>query len=71
MIVPFMSFQTLFNKIPYDFLKFNFSHFTPKARLFIVGKRKPKKFTLKGVMERGLKKKINKIAPIIFRTIIY
>ena len=39
--------------IPYDFLKFNFLHFTPQVRLFFVQKRKPKsvfyttKFTLR------------------------
>ena len=42
--------------IPYDFLKFNFSHFTPQVRLFLVEKRKPKVFGFKNVMERGIKK---------------
>ena len=43
--------------MPYDFLKFNFSHFTPHTvRLFFVEKRKPKIFGFKNVMERGIRK---------------
>ena len=37
------NFGTLSNKFPYDFLKFDFSHFTPQDRyFFFVEKRKPK-----------------------------
>ena len=31
------NFRSL-SKIPYDFLKFNFPHFTPQVRLFLVEK---------------------------------
>ena len=41
----------------YDFLKFEFSHFTPQVRLFLVGKRKRKISGFKNVMERGIIKK--------------
>ena len=40
--------------IPYNFLKFNFSHFIPQVRLFSVEKRKPEIFGFKNVMERGI-----------------
>ena len=45
-----------FSKLPYDFLKFNFSHFTPQVREFFVQKGKPKIFAFKNVMERGIRK---------------
>ena len=39
MTVPFMySFRSTSNQIPYDFLKFNFSHFSPQVRLFFLEK---------------------------------
>ena len=38
-----------------DFLKFNFSYFTPQVRLFFVVKRKPKIFRFKNAMERGIR----------------
>ena len=40
--------------VPFDFLKFNFSHFTPQVGLFFVEKGKPKLFGIKNVMERGI-----------------
>ena len=56
MTVPFMcSFQSLSNKFFMIFWSSNFSHFTPKARLFFEGQRKPKIFGCKTVMERGTK----------------
>ena len=43
MTVPFMcNFQSLSNKFRTIFWSFNFSHFTPQARLFFERKRKPK-----------------------------
>ena len=43
MTVPF-----IYNfRIRYDLLKFNFLHFIPQARLFFVGKTKPKIFEFK------------------------
>ena len=48
MTVPFMcNFQRLSNKFPMIFWSFIFSHFTPQARLFCEGKRKPKIFGFK------------------------
>ena len=41
--------------IPCDFLKFNFSYFTPQVKLFFVVKRKPKIFGFKNAMERGIR----------------
>ena len=38
-----------------DFLKFNFSYFTPQVRLLFVVKRKPKTFRFKNAMERGIR----------------
>ena len=32
------NFRKVIYQIPYDFLKFNFSHFTPQIRLFFVEK---------------------------------
>ena len=32
------NFRNLFKKIPYDFLKFNFSQFTPQIKLFFTEK---------------------------------
>ena len=59
MTVPFLyNFQN-------NFLKFNFSHFTPQVRLFFVEERKAKIFGFKNVMERG----ISKILTFIIRQI--
>ena len=48
-------FEAYFINPHYDFLKFNFSHFTPHAGLIFA--RNPKTFLFKNVMERGLRKK--------------
>ena len=58
-----VKFSKLIKQIPYDFLKFNFSQYTPQVRLFFVEKRKPKIFGFKNVMERG----IRKILPFVIR----
>ena len=53
------NFQSLSNKIiPYDFLKFNFSHFSAQVKLFFFfcRKRKPKIVGFENVMERGIRK---------------
>ena len=51
------NFRSLSNvEIPYDFQKFNFSHFSPQVRLFFVEKRKPKIFGFKTVMKREISK---------------
>ena len=39
-----------------DFLKFNFSHFTPQVIIFFVEKRQPKILGLKNVMDKGVNK---------------
>ena len=49
------NFQSLSNKFLTIFWSFNFSHFTPQARLLFERKRKPKIFGFKNVMERGIK----------------
>ena len=55
MTVSFMyNFRGLSDKIPYDFLKFNFSHFTSQVRLFFRSKKEPKLFGFKYVIERGI-----------------
>ena len=59
--VPFMSnFGTLSNKFPYDFLKFDFSHFTPQDRHFFSWKKETLKLSeskvIKNVIERGIRK---------------
>ena len=48
-----VQFSKLICYILYDFLKFNFSHFTPRVRLFFffIEKRKPKILGFKNVME--------------------
>ena len=51
-------------EIPYDFLKFNSSHFTPQVRLFFVERRKPKLFGFKNAMERGIRKCLTFIGPV-------
>ena len=60
--------------IPCDFLKFNFSYFTPQVKLFFVVKRKPKIFGFKNAMERGIRKILTfvklKITSKIFGKII-
>ena len=55
MTIPF-TYRFLGLSYPYDFLKFNFSHFTPQVGLFFVEKGKPKLFGFKNVMERGIRK---------------
>ena len=55
-------------KIPYDFLKFNSSHFTPFIRLIFVEKRQPKIFGFKDVMERS-ERGIRKILTFLKRSI--
>ena len=49
MTIPF-TYRFLGLSYPYDFLKFNFSHFTPQVGLFFVEKGKPKLFGFKNVM---------------------
>ena len=53
MTVSFMyNFRSLYLiLIPWDFLKY----FTPHVRLFFLGKRKPKIFGFKNVMDIGIK----------------
>ena len=53
MTLPFMyNFRS-----PYDFLKSNFSHFTPQVRLFFFYReRKPKIFGIENAMQRGIRK---------------
>ena len=57
MIVPFAStiFYAYMYKIPYDFLKFNFRHFTVQVRLYFLQKRKLKIFGFENV-EGGVRK---------------
>ena len=57
MTFPFVhNFRTLSYKIPYDFLKFNFSHFSRQVKLGIFRrKRNPKSFGFENVMERGMR----------------
>ena len=43
----------LINYLPFS--EVNFSHFTPRVRLFFVEKRKPKIFGFKNVVERGIR----------------
>ena len=52
MTVPFMYYF----RIPYDFLKIDFSHFTAQVRLFSVLKWKSKILGIKNVVERGIRK---------------
>ena len=44
--------------IPYDFLKFNFSHFTPQVRLFFVEKKGTLSFRIQKCDGERDKKKI-------------
>ena len=70
-----VQFSKLFLQIHYDFLKFNFSHFTAQVRLFFVQKRKPKIPVFKNVTEKGIREMltfvIRQIASKIFGKIIY
>ena len=54
------NFGTLSNKFPYDFLKFDFSHFTPQDRYFFSWKKENLKLSeskmIKNVIERGIRK---------------
>ena len=53
------NFWSLSNKFPYDFLKFDFSHFTPQDRLFSQKKENLKlsdSKMIKTVIERGIRK---------------
>ena len=54
------NFGTLSNKFPYDFLKFDFSHFTPQDRHFFSWKKENLKLSeskmIKNVIERGIRK---------------
>ena len=58
MTIPFMyNFQSSSNhanikKIPYDFLKFNFSNFTPRVRLFYVDNKEFYNFWIQKCDER-------------------
>ena len=54
------NFGTLSYKFPYDFLKFDFSHFTPQDRHFFSWKKENLKLLeskmIKNVIERGIRK---------------
>ena len=54
------NFGTLSNKFSYDFLKFDFSHFTPQDRYFFSWKKENLKLSeskmIKNVIERGIRK---------------
>ena len=56
MSVPFRyNFRSLSKKIPYDFLKFNFSNFTPYVRLIFL-KEANLKFSDSKMRQRGIRK---------------